>query len=311
LSLRVALAFCTLGAAIGLPRPAQGQLQRSRVVAEADSAYEAGNIPLADSLYYIAVRYWPRDPLARTALGRYLGAHGRTKPAIVLLEEARMFGGDPVAIGRHLAPLYEQLGEWRGLLTLPGSPLSIAERRRAAWLSEHPFGVESAGGPATIIGMPRGDTIARVGARVNGKPVVAAMLATDDGMVVGTRFAENLARRFEGDPTIVLFDSVSIGQSRLVNVPASVGLDEASLSLGIASLGRRIIQIDYARGRLVLASDAQTRPQVALPLSRRDGRLRVLNRGRWMSLADFAGEVARSRKTLIVDIAAGEVRVRP
>jgi hypothetical protein len=308
-SSNVALVVCTLGVLIGSPRSALGQ-QRSRVVAEADSAYEAGNIPLADSLYYIAVRYWPRDPVARTALGRYLGAHGRTKPAIVLLEEARMFGGDPVTIGRHLAPLYEQLGEWRGLLTLPGSPLSIAERRRAAWLSEHPFAVASTGGPATIIGTPRGDTIARVGARVNGKPVVAAMLATDDGLVVGTRFAD-LAQRFEGDPTIVLFDSVAVGQSRLVNVPASVGLDESSLSFGIATLGRRIIQIDYARARLVLAPDAPTRAEVALPLSRRDGRLRVLNRGRWTSLADFAREVAQSKKTLIVDIAAGEVRVRP
>jgi hypothetical protein len=307
--MRAALVGCALALLAGAPRPAQSQ-QRSRVVAEADSAYAAGNIPLADSLYYAAVRFWPRDPLARTALGKYLGAHGRTKPAVVLLEEARMFGGDPVAIGRHLAPLYEQLGEWRGLLTLPGSPLSIAERRRAAWLSEHPFGMASAGGPATIIGAPRGDTIARVAARVRGRPVVAALLATDDGVVVGTRFAE-LAQRFEGDPTIVVFDSLSIGQSRLVNVPAAVGLDESSLSLGIASLGRRIIQVDYARGRFVLASDGPARAEVAIPLSRLDGRLRVLDRGRWMSLADFAGEVARSKKTLVVDVAAGEVRVRP
>src|SRR5699024_5893165 len=92
LSLRAALAIAAIAVVVGSPAAAQ---HRSRIIAEADSAYAAGDVPLADSLYFIAVRYWPRDPAARTALGRYLGAHGKTKPAIVLLEEARMFGGDP------------------------------------------------------------------------------------------------------------------------------------------------------------------------------------------------------------------------
>lgn len=310
MSLRAALGTFAIGILYG--SAALGQ-QRSRIVAEADSAYAAGNVALADSLYYIAVRYWPRDPIARTALGNFLGSQGKTKPASILLEEARMFGGDPAAIGRDVAPLYERLGEWRALLTLPGSPLSMAERRRAAWLSDNAFDVASEGGAATIIGTPRGDTIARVAARVGGRVVVAAILGIDEDVVVGTQLAEGVARRFEGDPTVVAFDSITIAQIHFANVPATVGPEAATLMLGAAALGRRVMQIDYARNRIVITKTDITRGSATAryPLARARGQLRVLDRGRWISLSEFAATVARSRQTLVIDVAAGEVRIRP
>jgi hypothetical protein len=308
LSLRAALGISAAAILAGSSALAQ---QRSSIVSQADSAYSAGNIALADSLYYIAVRYWPRDPIARRALGNFLAAQGKAKPASILLEEARMFGGDPATIGTDLAPLYERLGEWRALLTLPGSPLSMAELRRAAWLSEHPFAVISEGGAATIIGKPKADTIARVAARIGGRAVVAAILGTDADLVVGTSLAEDHARRFEGDPTVVTFDSLTIAQVRFANVPAAVGTEAATVTLGAAALGRRVMQIDYARNRIVITRTDAAPASSKYPLAREGGELRVLDRGRWIPLSEFAAAVAKSAKTLVIDVAAGEVRVRP
>jgi hypothetical protein len=189
----------------------------------------------------------------------------------------------------------------------------MAERRRAAWLSDNPFGVVSEGGAATIIGTPKGDTIARVAARVGGKTVIAAILGIDEDVVVGTQLAEGAARRFEGDPTVVAFDSITIAQVHFANVPATVGPEAATLTLGAAALGRRVMQIDYARNRIVITKTDVTRASATArhPLARERGQLRVLDRGRWISLSELAATVARSRQTLVIDVAAGEVRVRP
>jgi hypothetical protein len=305
LPLRAALGAVALAALAGSALQAQ---PRNDVVAEADSAYRAGDLVLADSLYYIAVRYLPRDPRARTALGRYLAARGKAKPASILLEEARMFGGDPVHIGRELAPLYAWLGEWRAVLTLPGSPLSSAERRRAAWLSEHPFTVGDAGA-ATLVGGVRGDTIARVAARVGRKTVLAALVGNDPGIVVGTQLADSLARRFEGDPTVVLFDAMSIARIPLANVPATVGAVASTLVIGPPALGKVIIHIDYGRNRFVVTRTHAAAPAARYPLVRRDGQLRVLDGHRWVPLAELAASVARAKKTLVIDVAAGEARI--
>jgi hypothetical protein len=290
--------------------PAAGQ-QRTRIIAEADSALFAGNLVLADSLYFIAVRYWPRDPQARTSLGRYLGARGKAKPAVVLLEEARMFGGSPVETGKLLAPLYEQLGSWRALLTLPGSPLSIAERRRAAWLSEHTFGALADNSTATMVGAPAGDTIARVPVRLGGKTVLASIVGNDAGIIAGTRLAESVARRFEGDPTVVLFDSMAVAQMRFMNVPATVGPEASSVTIGAAALGRFVVQLEYGKRRIVVSRTDAAKAEARYPLLRWDGEMRVLDRDRWIPLPTFAATVAKSAKTLVIDVATGEVRVRP
>ena len=284
---------------------------RHRLVAQADSAFAAGDVALADSLYYIVVRQRPRDPEGRAALGRYLGAQGKAKVAVVLLEEARMFGGDPSTIARELAPLYEYLGEWRALLTLTGSPLSVAERRRAAWLSEHPFGVVSEGGAASIIGAPKGDTIARVAVRVSGRSAVAAIVASDIGIVVGSRVIGESGRRFDGDSTVSVLDSMTVGSVRLVNVPVGLGTAPGTVAIGAAALGRLVLQIDYKRSRIALVQSDAGAAETRSMLVRTGGQLRVLDRGRWTSLADYAAVVAKASKTLIVDVAGGEVRVRP
>src|SRR6185503_18066824 len=114
---------------------------------------------------------------------------GKAKVAVVLLEEARLFGGEPSEIARLLQPYYEDLGDWRALLTMPASPLTTTERRRAAWLSDNPSSVADEGGAASIIGAPKGDTIARVAARVGSRTAVASIVGTDVRFMVGSRLA--------------------------------------------------------------------------------------------------------------------------
>jgi hypothetical protein len=285
--------------------------QRSRIVVRADSAFASGDVALADSLYYVAARQRPRDPEARAALGRYLAAQGKAKVAIVLLEEARMFGGDPAELAKDLVPEYEFLGEWRALLTLPGSPLSTSERRRAAWLSEHAFGMEGDGNSGSTVGAPKGDTIARVAVRIAGRAAVASIVAADTGFVVGSRIAGSSARHFGDDSSVVAFDSMTVAGTRFVNVPATIGQAPSTMSVGVAALGRLLIVVNYSRGRVTFARTDAGIVEARYPLVRTAGQLWVLDRGGWVGLGEYAAGVARASKTLIVDVAGGEVRIRP
>jgi len=303
---RAALSIAGIGLVLG--SPAQGQ-SRNQILARADSAFAAGNLYLADSLYYIVPRVRPRDPVGRAALGQYLGAQGKAKVAVVLLEEARMFGGDPGDIARLLQPYYEDLGDWRALLTLPAATLTTTERKRAAWLSENPFKVASEGGSASIIGVPRGDTIARVAARINGRAAVASIVGSDVRFMIGSRIASS-ARHFGNDSATVAFDSITVGQARFVNVPASVGATASSVTVGVGALGRMVVQIDYARSRIVMTRADGGAIESRYPLARFNGQFSVLDRGGWVRLGEFAAGVAKNGRTLVIDVAAGEARIR-
>jgi hypothetical protein len=303
---RAAPVIAAIGVLLGTQANAQS---RSQIISRADSAFAAGNLQLADSLYYIMPRVRPRDPVGRAALGQYLGTQGKSKVAVVLLEEARMFGGDPGEIARMLQPYYEDLGDWRALLTLPASALTTTERKRAAWLSENPFAVASEGGAASIIGAPKGDTIARVAARIDGRSAVASIVGSDIRFMVGSRIAGS-ARHFGNDSSTVAFDSVTVGQTRFVNVPAATGASATTIAIGVAALGRLIVQVDYARHRMVLTRADGGPVEARYPLARFAGHVSVLERGRWVRLGEFAAGVARAGKTLVVDFAAGEARIR-
>jgi hypothetical protein len=306
LSFRAALGITVVGVLFGSPAPAQAR----RIISQADSAFAAGNLKLADSLYYLVVRARPRDPEGRAALAGFLGAQGKAKVAVVLYEEARMFGGDPETIGRQLVPYYAYLGDWRALLTLPASPLTTTERRRAAWLSENPFAVTDAGGPSPTIGRPAGDTIARVAVRIGGKSAVASIVDTDVGFVVGSRIAAGNAKHFGDDSSLVALEAVAVGQARFANVPAMIGPVSSTASIGAAALGRLVLQVDYGRNRMVLVEHDAGPAEARYPLARMNGRLRVLDRGRWIALGELAQAAARAGQVLVVDFAGGEARLR-
>jgi hypothetical protein len=285
----------------------QGRPPSPRLILPADSAFALGDIERAESLYYVGVRVRPRDPIFREALGRYLAARGATKVAVVLLEEARLFGGEPPRIAMLLSPLYQYLGDWRALLTLPSSPLNPAERRRAAWLSEHAFASRSDSTSVSLIGTPVGDTIGRIAVRIGGRTTVANVLATDVGIVVGAR-AVGSAPRYFGDSTTVVLDSMIVGSMRLVNAPATTG-PTPGVTIGVASLSRMVPTFDYSRQRFTLMRIASGVSESRSILVRDGGQWRVHQRGRWIPLAEFAAQVSKDRKTMTVDLKAGEVRV--
>jgi hypothetical protein len=120
-------------------------------LARADALFRAGRIVEAEPLYYYASRIEPRNATARAALGRFLAARGKLRIGAVLLEEARLFGGDRRVIAENLAPLYARLGDYRALSSLPNSPLSYAERTRAEWLSENPPDTIQASADSVVI----------------------------------------------------------------------------------------------------------------------------------------------------------------
>jgi hypothetical protein len=45
-------------------------------------------------------------------------------------------------------------------------------------------------------------------------------------------------------------------------------------------------------------------------LARFNGQFSVLDRGGWVSLGEFAAGVAKNGRTLVIDVAAGEARIK-
>jgi hypothetical protein len=135
---------------LGLTPMCRARAQLGGGIAQADSMLATGRVGAAESLYYAASSSRPRDAVARAALGRYLAARGALRIGAVLLEEARLFGGDTAGIARSLAPIYGSLGDYRALATLPASPLSVAEQKRVRWLVSHPPVLEF---PDTVVAL--------------------------------------------------------------------------------------------------------------------------------------------------------------
>lgn len=281
---------------------------RAQQVTAADSALYAGDITRADSLYYAAVRDRPRDPLAREALGKYVAMRGASRVGVVLLEEARLFGGNPARIGAELAPLYQSLGDWRALLTLQSSPLGLAERRRAAWFADHPPSSVADSMSQLLVGPPLGDTLGRVATHVGGRAAMAVILAEDIGVIIGSHLSGGAAQSFAGgDSTVIALDSMRVGGARFMNIAARIGDSPEALTIGMEAFGELMPTFDYAKNRFSLNRPSVAALQVRLPFLRDHGSLRVLDRGRWVGLAEFASTVAKARQSFTIDFRAGEI----
>lgn len=305
---RYALAVLTAAA-----RLAGGQQSPPASTSAADSAFAAADIPRADSLYYLGVRQRPRDPVSREALGRYLAMRGASRIAAVLLEEARMFGGDPARIATQLVPLYESLGDWRALLSLPGAPMTLAQRRRAAWLMEHPPTVRTDSTSVALVGAVRGDTLGRVTIRIAGRPLVAIVVARDVGVIVGARVGGMAATHFAGDSTTIVLDSINIGAVRLTMVPATVDPASGVTIIGIGALSPMTVAFDYDKKRVYFNQLRGAARAYALPLFRDRGEFRVAERTpvRWSSLASVVGAAHTGKEAgpVTIDLKAGEIRI--
>lgn len=258
---RVALLSCI---AISSMLPARAAAQE--LLARADTLLEAGRVFAAESIYYYMVRRDPRNPAARLALGKYLAERGALKVGAVLMEEARYFGGDPATVAHSLAPVYEQLGDYRSLAALPGSPLSYAERRRAEWLRDHPpavTGPDSAIAPYEVndthllgemtVGIGADSVRAVIEARVRGL-VLDTSWVRQDGLV---RFAS----RGERDPRLVaaVAREVHVGELTFTNVPVRFEPQRVpgAALLGLDILGALAPTFHPAEGRMLLRKNGR------------------------------------------------------
>ncbi|HEY8176890.1 MAG TPA: hypothetical protein VIF32_14425 [Gemmatimonadaceae bacterium] len=248
-------------------RPAWGQWGEWA----ADSLLAMGRLASAESAYYAAARARPRDPVARTALGKFLAARGGTRVGAVLLEEARFFGGDSIALARALVPLYERLGDFAAIDSLRPNVLTPSERRRARWLTERP---PQASFRDTIVllsyrpiadGQGLGTLLLRLGKTQ--LPAVIDPRAT--GLVVPAAVRREL-RTFgnERGSTVAVADALRIGGIVFSNVPATIGAPDDKVRIGFDVLSPYAPSFDPRRGVLVLrrvTRRSQPQPGLRVP----------------------------------------------
>lgn len=254
---------------------------------KADSLLAAGRIQAAESAYYAAARYRPRDPRARAALGRYLAARGAPKVGAVLLEEARQFGGDSAALGVALVPMYARAGDYRSLAELRPDVISEPARRRARWLSENPEVARFADSVAVLTYRPLGDGrgIGTVLLRLGRSELPATIDPRVTGLVLPAGSpGETRAFGREGSRTLAVLRSVRVGGVEFTNVPVTIEAAGEPVRIGFDVLARLMPSFDPVAGLLTLRRvDRRSRPPdgVHLPTLFDGNGLRLLIGGRW------------------------------
>ena len=254
---RAALAALALAGSLAA-RPLAAQ--NDALVARADTLLIAGRIFAAESLYYVAVRRGPRDPVARLALGRYLAQRGALKVGAVLMEEARYFGGDPARIAVELAPVYQRLGEYNHLAALPASAVPYGERMRAEYLRDNRPGI--AGPDSAMVDYQVSDSqlLGRVMLLIGADTVMATIDARAEGLVLDTAWARRKELLRFGARTLATRDidavtpSVALGPYTFSNVPtrfaATRGATKATI--GVDLIGQLAPSFDPRRGKVML-----------------------------------------------------------
>ena len=254
---RAALAALALAGSLAA-RPLRAQ--NEAIVARADTLLIAGRIFAAESLYYVAVRRGPRDPVARLALGRYLAQRGALKVGAVLMEEARYFGGDAARIAVELAPVYERLGEYNHLAALPASAVPYGERMRAEYLRDNRPGI--AGPDSALVDYQVSDSqlLGRVMLVIGADTVMATIDARTEGLVLDTAWARRKELLRFGARTLATRDidavtpSVALGPYAFSNVPTrfAVMRGATKATIGVDLIGQLAPSFDPRRGKVML-----------------------------------------------------------
>jgi hypothetical protein len=259
---RAALAALALaGCLAARPLGAQTMLaQNQAIVARADTLLIAGRIFAAESLYYIAVRRGPRDPVARLALGRYLAQRGALKVGAVLMEEARYFGGDPARIALELAPVYVRLGEYNHLAALPASAVPYGERMRAEYLRDNRPGIAGPDSATVDYQVSDSQLLGRVMLLIGTDTVMATIDARAEGLVLDTAWARRKELHRFGARTVATRDvdavtpTVALGPYLFTNVPTRFATlhGAAKATIGLDLIGQLAPSFDPRRGKVVL-----------------------------------------------------------
>jgi hypothetical protein len=291
-------------------------------VVHADSLLASGQVAAAESMYYAASSTRPRDATARAALGRYLASRGALRIGAVLLEEARLFGGDTAAIARSLAPIYASLGDYRALVTLPRSPLSQPERDRVQWLVGHAPVLEF---PDTVDTLPYrpvvdGSGLGIVTVGIGDRQIDAVIDPRVPGIVLrGKARRRRGLKVFGSDSTgvIAVVPELHLGDVVLSNVPTRLETDE-SLVMGavpLSSIGLDVVEhlaptFDPATKSVTLRRAGQiaaTTPGTRVPMLIDPSGTRVLLDGRWESMASRAAAELLSARRWTLDVRRGSI----
>ena len=318
--------FCfTIATPAIAPAPAFAQWGAS--VVQADSLLASGRVSTAESVYYATSSARPRDAVARAALGRYLASRGALRIGAVLLEEARLFGGDSASIARSLAPIYGSLGDYRALAVLPASPLSPAEHSRTRWLVSHAPVLEF---PDSVAKLPYkpisdGSGIGTVSIGIGDRAVDAVVDASVSGVVIRGRQARRRSgmRVFGEDSTgvVAVVSELHLGDVVLSNVPARLEADTAHAPqgrhsgtfVGVDVLRRLAPTFDPIADTITLRRSGQigqatvgTRSPMLLDAQG----LRLLVDGRWESPASRATSQLLSTRRWILDAKRGTIIIQ-
>ena len=239
--------------------------QTDAIVARADTLLIAGRVFAAESLYYIAVRRGPRDPVARLALGRYLAQRGALKVGAVLMEEARFFGGDPTRVAVELAPVYQRLGEYNHLAALPASAVPFGERMRAEYLRDNPPAIAGPDSASVDYVVNDSQLLGRVQLLIGADTVIATIDARTEGLVLDTSWAKRKElRRFGSRNTNirdvnVVTPSMALGPYTFTNVPTRFAPQPgvARATIGLDLVGQLAPSFDPRTGKMLLRASGR------------------------------------------------------
>ena len=206
--------------------------QSTAVAQAADSLHAQGRVAAAESAFYAASSARPRDPGPRARLGQFIAARGGTRAGVVLLEEARQFGGDSNAIARALAPLYARLGDYTALAALEPNPLTPFGRARAEYLSMNPTRITIRGASVRIpYRAGRGSGIGTVLLRIGGAEVAAMIDPATTGMTLPATMRSDI--RMFGDSTSVIgVVTARIGSQAFENIPVLLTAGDEPIRIG-------------------------------------------------------------------------------
>ena len=241
------------------------QAQNEAIVARADTLLIAGRVFAAESLYYIAVRRGPRDPVARLALGRYLAQRGALKVGAVLMEEARFFGGDPTRVAVELAPVYQRLGEYNHLAALPASAVPFGERMRAEYLRDNPPAIAGPDSASVDYIVNDSQLLGRVQLLIGADTVMATIDARTEGLVLDTSWAKRKELRRFGSRNTNIRDvnavtpTMALGPFTFTNVPTRFAPQPgvARATIGLDLVGQLAPSFDPRTGKMLLRASGR------------------------------------------------------
>jgi len=245
---------CVASAALLFAVRLEAQAAVVPIASPADVAISQGRLNDAEQALYAASSRAAHEPSARGALGMFLASRGRLKVGVVLLEEAREFGGDALVIDARLARIYSWLGDWMSVAALKHYAVSGPEFDRARWLAAHAPGRS---GPDSVMVALEPNELAglgRIELKIGGTTMQADINPNVEGLVLPSTAAmsaesQQFGMRDSGSVAVVY--EVGIGAMRLSNVPARL-YPTARATIGLDVLASLTPTFDAGSHRITL-----------------------------------------------------------